>query len=103
MEEIAAGKGRRPKPFMLAGKAAASDAVWHSNRDGKPNKASFLSSRSEASQRPRLPAEASYVKDAAVRRAAALQPSVSRPPVGADWVHEIKLDGYRIQLRVAEG
>jgi bifunctional non-homologous end joining protein LigD len=26
MEEIAAGKGRRPKPFMLAGKAAASDA-----------------------------------------------------------------------------
>ena len=28
---------------------------------------------------------------------------VSRPPVGADWVHEIKLDGYRIQLRVAGG
>jgi bifunctional non-homologous end joining protein LigD len=42
MEEIAAGKGRRPKPFMLAGKAAASDAVWHSNRNGKTNKASFL-------------------------------------------------------------
>src|SRR4051794_33449210 len=42
MEEIAAGKGRRPKPFMLAGKAAASDAVWHSNRDGKTSKASFL-------------------------------------------------------------
>ena len=43
MEEIAAGKGRRPKPFMLAGKAAASDAVWHSNRNGKASKASFLS------------------------------------------------------------
>src|SRR5436853_5023817 len=42
MEEIAAGKGRRPKPFMLAGKAAASDAVWHSNRNGKASKASFL-------------------------------------------------------------
>ena len=28
---------------------------------------------------------------------------VSRPPVGADWVHEIKLDGYRMQLRVAAG
>ena len=28
---------------------------------------------------------------------------VSRPPVGADWVHEIKLDGYRMQLRVAGG
>ena len=32
MEEIGAGKGRRPKPFMLAGKAATSDAVWHSHR-----------------------------------------------------------------------
>ena len=61
MEEIAAGKGRRPKPFMLAGKAAASDAVWHSDRDGRSDKASFLktdratapslSRRSEPAQR----------------------------------------------------
>ena len=29
MEEIAAGKGRKPKPFMLK-KANAADAVWHS-------------------------------------------------------------------------
>ena len=29
--------------------------------------------------------------------------SVERPPVGADWVHEIKFDGYRIQLRVEDG
>jgi bifunctional non-homologous end joining protein LigD len=29
MEEIAAGKGRKPKPFMLK-KAGARDAVWHS-------------------------------------------------------------------------
>ena len=29
--------------------------------------------------------------------------SVSRPPVGAEWVHEIKLDGYRMQLRVEHG
>ena len=27
---------------------------------------------------------------------------VARPPAGEDWVHEIKLDGYRMQLR-AEG
>ena len=25
---------------------------------------------------------------------------VARPPSGQDWVHEIKLDGYRMQLRV---
>lgn len=29
--------------------------------------------------------------------------SVSRPPSGQDWVHEIKLDGYRMQLRVEDG
>jgi hypothetical protein len=27
------------KPFMLAGKSAASDAVWHLNRNGKASKA----------------------------------------------------------------
>ena len=29
--------------------------------------------------------------------------NVSRPPIGQDWVHEIKLDGYRMQLRVEDG
>jgi bifunctional non-homologous end joining protein LigD len=101
MEEIAAGKGRRPKPFMLAGTAAASDAVWHSNRDGKSNKASFLKvvehhhpqpvqKKRTASKMPQ------FIAPQLCRR-------VSRPPAGADWVHEIKLDGYRMQLRVAGG
>ena len=31
MEDIAAGKGKSPKPFML-GKNGKADAVWHSNR-----------------------------------------------------------------------
>ena len=47
MEEIAAGKDPRPKPFILAGKApaskaAASDAVWHSNKGGKEGQAALL-------------------------------------------------------------
>jgi bifunctional non-homologous end joining protein LigD len=25
--------------------------------------------------------------------------SVERPPAGDDWIHEIKFDGYRIQMR----
>ena len=29
--------------------------------------------------------------------------SVERPPAGSDWVHEIKFDGYRIQMRVESG
>ncbi|MCC6206347.1 MAG: ATP-dependent DNA ligase, partial [Hyphomicrobiales bacterium] len=31
MEEIAAGKGRKPKPFMLDSAAVTADAVWDSN------------------------------------------------------------------------
>jgi len=86
---------------MLAGKAAASDAVWHSNRDGKASKAAFLKVLEQPRRQP-----------ARKRRAASKMPQfiapqlcrrVSRPPVGSDWVHEIKLDGYRMQLRVAGG
>jgi bifunctional non-homologous end joining protein LigD len=29
--------------------------------------------------------------------------SVGRPPSGDGWIHEIKFDGYRLQLRVADG
>jgi bifunctional non-homologous end joining protein LigD len=29
--------------------------------------------------------------------------SVERPPSGAEWCHEIKFDGYRVQLRVEDG
>jgi len=101
MEEIAAGKGWRPKPFMLAGKAAASDAVWHSNREAKSDKSSFLKpiqqpkphSAPQKQTRSKMP---QFIAPQLCRR-------VSRPPVGADWVHEIKLDGYRMQLRVAGG
>jgi bifunctional non-homologous end joining protein LigD len=28
---------------------------------------------------------------------------VAAPPEGAAWLHEVKLDGYRVQLRVADG
>ena len=28
---------------------------------------------------------------------------VQRPPAGPGWVHEVKLDGYRMQLHVADG
>ena len=98
MEEIAAGKGRRPKPFMLAGKAAASDAVWHSNRNGKASKASLLTAVPRPAARP--PKQTSTMPQFIAPQ---LCKRVSRPPVGKDWVHEIKLDGYRMQLRVAAG
>src|SRR3954471_3122446 len=101
MEEIAAGKGRRPKPFMLAGKGAASDAVWHSNRNEKSNKTSFLETikQPKSTERPRKRTGLKLPQFVAPQ----LCKRVSRPPGGADWVHEIKLDGYRMQLRVTDG
>src|SRR4051794_5170181 len=98
MEQIAAGKGRRPKPFMLAGSAAGSDAVWYSNRNGKASSTPSpgpqpTTARAALKQPSKMP---QFVAPQLCKR-------VSRPPLGRDWVHEIKLDGYRMQLRVAEG
>jgi bifunctional non-homologous end joining protein LigD len=103
MAAIAAGKGRAPKPFMLAaGSAARSDAVWDSAHG--------------AAAEQRRVRKANVLRKTAlvgnsVRASSALPAfippqlckSVERPPSGAGWVHEIKFDGYRVQLRIAEG
>ena len=103
MATIAAGKGRSPKPFMLAAKSAVRpDAVWDSNKG------------LAADARRRVQPPSNSIKGAlkSPRRRSALLPdfiapqlcqSVSRPPKGAGWLHEIKFDGYRIQLRIQDG
>ncbi|MCA1456533.1 DNA ligase D [Bradyrhizobium sp. BRP22] len=109
MEQIAAGKGRAPKPFMLAknGRAKAkADAVWQSNREEtsetrpktKAPSPSRLASKSRASKAKtkKIDAMPDFV-------APELCTSVDRPPGGAGWCHEIKFDGYRVQLRVEDG
>jgi bifunctional non-homologous end joining protein LigD len=80
MEQIARGKGRAPKPFMrkAAGKA---DAVWRSRRSDD---------EAPAADMPAFVAPQ-------------LCKLVDRPPAGAGWVHEVKFDGYRMQLRVEAG
>ncbi len=42
MNEITEGKGRRPRPFMLAGNAIRGNAVWHSNRAADTGKAKSI-------------------------------------------------------------
>ncbi len=97
--EIAAGQGRAPKPFMTAGgPVVAKDAVWDS----------------KAGLAPQLPAEAKPVRKrpAPKANAAAAMPGfiepqlchpVERPPGGEGWLHEIKFDGYRVQVRIEAG
>ncbi len=98
MAEIAAGKGRAPKPFMAAAAPVAKDAVWDS----------------AVGLAPSLRAEGKTTRKPPARKAAApaampdfIEPqlchSVERPPSGEGWLHEIKFDGYRVQLRVEGG
>jgi bifunctional non-homologous end joining protein LigD len=96
MAEIAEGKGRGPKPFMLAkSQRMNADAVWHSNRGdaAELRAANVLSAPAKAKKVAAMP---DFV-------APQLCISVDQPPGGPGWCHEIKFDGYRVQLRVEDG
>ena len=106
MQQIADGKGRAPKPFMLAknGKAKA-DAVWHSNRGeaaearaktAKTEKTRVAASRAAPVRAKKVSAMPDFV-------APQLCATVESPPTGEGWCHEIKFDGYRVQLRIEGG
>ena len=97
MDEIAAGKGKGPAPFMTRRSTRTSaKAEWDSN------KGIAATARTGAK---RSSAKAKTMK--AVVMPEFIGPQLctarERPPAGTGWGHEIKFDGYRIQLRVADG
>ena len=97
MDQIAAGKGKAPKPFMMAkSKRGQADAVWNSNRSDA------VDTRPQARARRRPKARQSR-RDAGFRRPPALHRRSTVRRAGEGWCHEIKFDGYRVQLRVEDG
>jgi bifunctional non-homologous end joining protein LigD len=96
MEQIAAGEGKGPRPFMSGSRRRASPkAVWRSK---------------EAEPPPPPAAPLKAAPSATLKKAALpgfvppqLAKSVDRPPRSGGWGHEIKFDGYRLQLRVEGG
>ena len=108
MTTIAAGKGRAPKPFMLGGgKAPAADAIWNSNK-GLAKAERRASGRDKPEPKTAAPSPKAKL---ATRKATLAEPipefiapqlcgSVDKPPSGARWIHEVKFDGYRVQIRV---
>src|SRR4029077_1211410 len=106
MQQIAEGKGKAPKPFMLAknGRAKAkADAVWQSNRGEAAEaraKTKAASPKARAAAKVPKPKKVSAMPDFVAPQ---LCISVERPPNGEGWCHEIKFDGYRVQLRVEDG
>ena len=96
MKAIAEGKGKGPKPFMLKGAKALripAAAVWDTSgrhdKTVKPPKDAAKSARMKS-------ATPDFIEPQ-------LTNLVDRPPHGGNWVHEVKLDGYRLQLRVEGG
>jgi len=100
MAQIAEGSGRSPKPFILKSKGKA-DAVWKSRT--KAQRAALAREAEET--RSFAPAPAKKAAKVAMPRFVEPQlcKSVDRPPAGEGWAHEIKFDGYRLQLRVEDG
>ena len=95
MAAIAAGKGRGPKPFVMAVARADADAVWDSNRG--------LASEKRRQRKSVLAINATPSSELPEFIAPQLCQAVARPPSGSGWLHEIKFDGYRVQLRVQGG
>jgi bifunctional non-homologous end joining protein LigD len=100
MDQIAAGEGRAPKPFMTAksGRGKA-DAVWNSNRGD----AAEAHAENMTTARPAPAVKGKKVAAMPDFVPPELCTPVDRPPNGPGWCHEIKFDGYRVQLRVEDG
>jgi len=89
LAEIAAGK-----PAKGGGRISRPE-VWHSNRSA--------ASTSEEAEQPAQQQRAAKKKGTKapplpsfIRPQLAI--SVEQPPAGSDWAHEVKFDGYRLQL-----
>jgi bifunctional non-homologous end joining protein LigD len=96
MDQIAAGKGKAPKPFMTARGNGNADAVWHSNRGDAAEARARLKKTAVSAKATKVDAMPDFV-------AFELCTPVEQPPNGAGWGHEIKFDGYRVQMRVEGG
>lgn len=93
--------------------AAAEDHIWNSNKPQKPSKSPANRSRltrknsppkSQTAETP-IPDRKSVLAGTPEEKMPSFLPpelavSVSEPPEGGDWLHELKLDGYRIQIHV---
>ena len=98
MEEIAAGTGKGPKRFMTGKVRAPANRVWQS-KGGEAEKAALLRSAPEP-QVKATPKKAAALPGFVPPQ---LAQSADKPPRGPGWGHEIKFDGYRLQLRVEGG
>ena len=95
LKEIALGMGRAPTPFMTSKKRSAG-AVWNSNRNGGDAAGEVDTAPKRKAKPKKIAVMPKFVEPE-------LAKLVEQPPTGAGWAHEVKFDGYRLQLRVEDG
>ena len=106
MDAIAAGEPPGPSLFMAAAAGSktrrkSAVAVWNSDRTWDPEASAETVALGQSAPKPtqgkaRRKSAPSVMPDFVEPQ---LTRSVERPPGGDGWVHEIKFDGYRLQLR----
>jgi bifunctional non-homologous end joining protein LigD len=93
--------------------AAAEDHVWNSNKPVKAaknppaNRSRLKVQRTKSAEVIGAPNRDSALRDAPGEKmppflAPELATSAAEPPSGDEWLHELKLDGYRIQIHIDE-
>ena len=95
MTEITNGKGRAAKPFMTA-EGADAGAVWQSNRDDGAPAGLIPATKMNAARAKTVASLPRFIEPQ-------LTKLIEKPPTGPGWAHEIKFDGYRMQLRTVGG
>jgi bifunctional non-homologous end joining protein LigD len=85
-----------------------SDRVWHSNRTPDQQPAPTRSSMAGGKTKKAKPSFAGALKSAPKEKfpgfiSPQLAKASTSPPAGSDWIHELKLDGYRIQIHLNSG
>jgi bifunctional non-homologous end joining protein LigD len=97
MEMITGGKGKQPVPFMTRGNTSlAANAGGHRAIEETDNTKGVGRATSSNARRTASAVMPDFVPPQ-------LCTPIDRPPDGPAWVHEIKFDGYRLQLRVKDG
>jgi bifunctional non-homologous end joining protein LigD len=101
MAEIAEGKGKGPAPFIIRGpEKGDADAVWNSNRGVAAEERAKAKTHPAKQVRQRRSSTTGIMPDFIPPQ---LCVTLARPPAGGGWVHEIKFDGYRVQIRAENG
>jgi len=101
MAQIAAGEAEGAAPFMTTSQGPA-DAVWQSHRN-----ANSTAAASPEIRKPSKPPKPVAAPTSVANLPAFIEPQLckllQKPPSGPGWAHEIKFDGYRMQLRTLAG